>query len=122
MRPGTGEAEVLRGEIWELAFPKTKENSTAHPIFVLILSSDALGVLPLRIVVPLVPWLDRYASVPWMVRVPPVLHSGLDAPAAADALRMQSVSTALLTRRVGELPRAIVDRVGEAVKRVIEAG
>lgn len=113
---------MLRGEIWELAFPKTKENSTAHPIFVLILSSDALGVLPLRIVVPLVPWLDRYASVPWMVRVPPVLHSGLDAPAAADALRMQSVSTALLTRRVGELPRAIVDRVGEAVKRVIEAG
>lgn len=113
---------MIRGEIWELELPGSRENTPAKMQNVILLSSDSLGVLPLRIAVPIIPWLDRYSSVPWMVRVPPVLHSGLDAPAAADAMRVFSAPSAWYHRRLGELPRSIVDQIASAVSLVIEAG
>lgn len=57
-----------------------------------------------------------------MVRVPPVLHSGLDSPVAADAMRIFSAPAAWYKRRLGELPRSIVDKIAAAVNLVIEAG
>jgi mRNA interferase MazF len=86
---------------------------------VIILSSDALAVLPLRVVVPLVAWRDAFSAAPWMVRVPPVLNSGLDAVMAADALQVRSVSTARLKTRLGSLPERVTAQVAAAVSEVI---
>ena len=113
---------MFRGEIWELSLAKSKRSHAAQIRRVVLLSSDSLGVLPLRVVVPLIPWQETFATVPWMVRIPPTLHSGLDSVLAADALQVRSVSTARLVRRVGELPDAIVDAIANAVNTVIDAG
>ncbi len=87
---------------------------------VVILSSDALGSLPLKVVVPLTPWKDDYSAAPWMVRVPPVLHSGLDSPMAADALQVRSVSTSRLVKRLGELPEPFLVSMAEAVSLIMD--
>lgn len=89
---------------------------------VLIISSDALGALPLKIVVPLTNWKEDYTGVPWMVRLPPVLHSGLESPMAADAIQVRSVSTARLVKRLGELPEKFTDQIAGAVALVMEGG
>jgi mRNA-degrading endonuclease toxin of MazEF toxin-antitoxin module len=54
-----------------------------------------------------------------MVRVPPVLNSGLDAVMAADALQVRSVSTARLKTRLGSLPERVTAQVAAAVSEVI---
>ena len=87
---------------------------------VIILSSDALGALPLKIVVPLTNWKDEYADVPWMVRLPPVLNSGLENPMAADAMQVRSVSTARLIRRLGEMPENFANEIARAIGLVME--
>lgn len=113
---------MVRGEIWELTLAASPRSRTVLLRRVVLLSSDSLERLPLRIVVPLIPWRDAYAGVPWMVRVPPTLNSGLDADHAADALQVRSVPAARLVRRVGELPRSLVDTIARAVGTVLEGG
>lgn len=107
-----------RGEVWRMALDNSAEGDGESRL-VIILSSDALAVLPLRVVVPLVAWRDAFSAAPWMVRVPPVLNSGLDAVMAADALQVRSVSTARLKTRLGSLPERVTAQVAAAVSEVI---
>lgn len=108
-----------RGEIWHLTIGSTRGKAGAEQREVLILSNDALAVLPLRVVVPLVAWRDSYTAIPWMVRVPPVLTSGLTEVMAADALQVRSVNTGRLGARLGSLPDRITDLVAAAVNEVL---
>ena len=107
-----------RGEVWRLSLNPGAEEDPSNQRLVLILSSDALAVLPLRIVVPLVEWRDAFDSTPWMVRVPPVLNSGLTSVMAADALQVRSVSTARLSACLGSLPERILAQVTAAVGEI----
>lgn len=36
-----------------------------------IVNDDAVGVLPLKVIVPLTEWRSRYAVTPWLVRAEP---------------------------------------------------
>ncbi len=106
---------MLRGELWRLSLSPNRGGSR----LVVLISNDALGVLPLRVVVPLTKWEDSYRDAPWMIYVPPVLRSGLDAAHAADALQVRSVSSGRLVERVGELPERLVNEIAGAVELVI---
>jgi len=109
-----------RGEVWWLATDSFAGKDGANQRVVIILSSDALAVLPLRVVVPLLAWRETFATAPWMVRVPPVLNSGLEGVMAADALQVRSVSIARLTGKLGSLPDRITDQVSAAVGEIIQ--
>lgn len=108
-----------RGEIWSLAAGAGNGDGTAVTRPVLLLSCDALSVLPLRVIVPLVPWKEQFASAPWMVRIPPVLNSGLRQVMAADALQVRSLSASRLNQKLGSLPDRLVNEVAEAVTLIL---
>lgn len=108
---------MFRGEVWEMVGPAG--GGERIPRKVIILSSDALGTIPLRVVVPLSRWHPKYARAPWIVRVPPVLNSGLEDAHAADALQMRSVSISRLATKLGELPDAITSEISRAAALVI---
>lgn len=109
-----------RGEIWELIPGFSGKNKDGETRPVLLLSNDALAILPLRVIVPLVPWKDQYAAAPWMVRIPPVLNSGLSEVMAADALQVRSVSASRLKSKLGSLPDRLVSETAEAVVLILK--
>jgi mRNA interferase MazF len=111
---------MFRGEIWHMTLQKSGEKPAGSTRPVVIVSSDALGSIPLRVVVPLTSWKSAYTAAPWMVRVPPVLNSGLEQPHAADALQVRSVSISRLAGRLGELPEPIVAEIIHAISVVLE--
>ena len=111
---------MFRGEVWRMSLTKKASEDEGHSRLVVIVSSDALGALPLKVVVPLTSWKEEYASAPWMVRVPPVLHSGLEEAMSADALQVRSVSSARLVKRMGELPDSFVKQIASAVTLILE--
>jgi mRNA interferase MazF len=43
----------------------------------LIVNDDALGRLPLKVIVPITDWKDHYSIVPWMVKIEPDIENGL---------------------------------------------
>jgi mRNA interferase MazF len=113
---------MLRGEIWRLSLASGQPQKKEDARLVVLLTNDALGILPLRVVVPLTPWKEAYRGAPWMAYIPPVLRSGLEQAHAADALQVRSISSARLMERVGELPDNLVDGIARAVETVIRGG
>ena len=62
---------MKQGEIWLISLDPTigaEIKKTRPAIFV---NDNALGKLPLKIIVPLTDWKDRYEISPWMVKINP---------------------------------------------------
>ncbi len=78
---------MRRGEIWLINLDPTigAEIKKSRPA--VIVNDDAIGILPLRIIVPLTDWKDRYSIAPWMIRINPDSRNGLGKASAADAFR-----------------------------------
>ena len=81
---------MLRGEVWLINLDPMvgAEISKTRPA--VIVSEDAIGILPLRVVVPLTEWWERYAVAPWLVRVEPDQDNNPDKPSVADALQVDT--------------------------------
>lgn len=104
-----------RGEIWLVRFDPQRGAEIGKTRPAVVLSLDSIGILPLRVVVPLTEWNPRYASVPWMLNVKPNGTNGLSKESAADAFQVKSLSLDRFERRLGRLP---VTELGELAQLV----
>jgi mRNA interferase MazF len=112
---------MRRGEIWLINLDPTVGAEIRKVRPAIVVSSDHVGILPLRIIVPLTSWKDRYALAPWMVRVDLSAQNGLDQPSAADAFQVRSVSETRFVRCLGTLAEQTLRDVVQAVAFVLEA-
>jgi mRNA interferase MazF len=58
-----------RGEVWLINLDPTVGAEIRKTRPAVIVNDDAVGLLPLRVIVPITEWKDRYAVAPWMVKV-----------------------------------------------------
>jgi mRNA interferase MazF len=78
-----------------------------------------LSILPLRVIVPLTDWKERYSVAPWMVAIAPEGQNGLAKPSAADAFQIHPVSQERFVQRIGELNLQQLEQIFQAVQIVI---
>jgi len=109
-----------RGEVWQVAFDPTLGEEVQKTRPAVIISRDSLGILALRVVVPLTGWRPEFAGRPWMVRLQPTPENGLTKASAADALQVKSVSALRLRHRLGVVADDALDQIIRAVGAVIE--
>lgn len=110
---------MKRGEIWSINLDPTIGAEIRKTRPALILNVDAIGALPLRVVVPITGWKDSFAQAPWLVRLEPDSINKLDKVSAADAFQVRSVSQTRFIERRGSLPPSDVARVEDAVRIVL---
>ena len=81
-----------RGEIWLINLEPTlgAEINKTRPV--IIVNSNSIGKLPLRVVVPLTDWKTHYQLAHWMVKIEPNSKNGLSKVSAADSFQIRSVS------------------------------
>jgi mRNA interferase MazF len=84
-----------------------------------IVSDDAVGILPLKVPVPITEWKDRYAVAPWLVRLEPDAENGLDKPSAADAFQVRSVAHERFVERLGRLSDTAMQEITRALAIVL---
>jgi len=111
---------ILQGEIWLVNLDPTVGDEIRKTRPAIVVNRDALGVLALRVVVPLTGWHDRFQSWDWLVRIDADASNNLDKTSAADTFQVRSVSTRRFVRRVGRLSDADLKRVGDGLKVVFE--
>jgi mRNA interferase MazF len=94
---------MQRGEIWlvELDPGRGSEQKKTRPA--IIVSIDGIGRLPIRIVVPLTDWNDRYYTYQWMVQVINDKQNNLTKISAADCLQIRSIDTQRFIKKIGEV-------------------
>ena len=96
---------MRKGDVWLINLDPTIGAEIKKTRPAVIVSEDAIGVLPLKVVVPVTDWKDRYAAAPWMVRLEPDTQNKLVKTSAADCFQVRSVSQERFIRLVGSLPR-----------------
>lgn len=112
---------MRKGEIWLINLDPTIGAEIRKTRPAVIVSEDAIGILPLRVIVPLTDWKERYAVAPWMVAIAPDVQNGLAKPSAADAFWIRSVAQKRFIQRIGTLNSAQVEQILKAVQIVIGA-
>ena len=110
---------MRRGEIWSINLDPIIGAEIRKTRPALVLNVDAIGALPLRVVVPITGWKGSFAQAPWLVRLEPDSSNNLDKVSAADAFRVRSVSETRFLDRRGSLAPADMARVEEAVRTVL---
>lgn len=110
------------GEIWLVAFDPTVGPEIRKTRPAVVISDPALDGLPLRVVVPLTGWQDRFTGQITKMRVEATPVTGLAKDSAADLFQVKSVSTRRFVRKLGFLSERELDEVRAGVATVINCG
>jgi mRNA interferase MazF len=85
-----------------------------------IVNSNRIGKLPLKIVAPLTDCKKHYKNVPWMVIVRPTKENGLLKTSVIDLFQVRSVSQKRLVKKLGIIDSNTMDACKEALNIVFE--
>ena len=109
-----------RGEIWLVNLDPTigAEIKKTRPC--IVINSDAVGRLPVKLVAPITDWKDHYAPNVWHVRIDPDSTNGLIKPSAIDALQLRGLDTQRFIRKLGSGSPDILEMTTLAIAAVIE--
>jgi mRNA interferase MazF len=86
----------------------------------LVVNSDAIGRLPIKLVAPITGWKPAFAGNLWHVRVIPDRLNGLEKESVVDVLQLRGVAMERFIRYVGRAVPAMMEEVAAAIAAVVE--
>lgn len=108
-----------RGEVWLINLDPTIGSEIKKTRPAVIVNDDAIGILPLKVIMPITDWKDRHSVAPWMVRLEADTESGLNKTSAADTFQVRSVAQERFVRQVGQLSEIAMREIGKALSVVL---
>ncbi len=110
---------MKQNEIWLINLDPTigAEIKKIRPA--VIVNDNALGKLPLKIIVPVTDWKDHYSIAPWMIRIDPSAINGLNKISSVDCFQIRSVSQQRFVRKIGILDPGIDERIKSSLPKVL---
>ena len=112
---------MRQGEIWEINLSPTVGAEIKKKRPAVIINDDAIGILPLKVIVPITEWKERFQGAIWLVRIEPDSENKLVKPSAVDTFQIRSVSTKRFLRKTGSVSSNVLDTIKTAIKAVIDA-
>ena len=113
-------ASPNRGEIWLVRFDPSIGDEINKSRPAVVVSSQALTKLRLRIVVPITAWQQRFSKIPWHYPLKSGANTGLDKDSAADALQVKSVSLDRFIKKIGCVTATDLEEISAAIQMLIE--
>ena len=113
-------AKPKRGEIWLVNLDPTIGAEIRKTRPAVIISSDSVGILPVRLIAPITGWDVRYSGNVWHVSITPDGTNNLSKHSAVDVLQVRGVDTARFVHRIGKLPHKAIKEITEALAAVVE--
>lgn len=107
---------MTRGEIWRVDLDPTVGAEIRKTRPAVVLNDDAVGALPLRIMVPVTRWKPEYVDVPWMVEI--AYESGLPKRSAVDLFQVRSMSKRRFVEKVGKVDELTMENIERHLCRV----
>lgn len=111
---------IRRGEIWIVDFEPSRGDEIQKLRPALVISSDGVGILKLKLVVPITEWKASFANSFWHVKIEPTNYNGQTKIGALDALQVRSVSYDRFQSKRGEASATVIEQVAAAVAGIVE--
>ena len=110
---------MKQGEIWIINLDPTVGAEIKKTRPAVIVNDDALGKLPLKIIVPITDWKERYNIAPWMIKIEPNTKNGLSKVSSADCFQVRSISQDRFIKRLGSISKIVMDDIKTGLSKVL---
>ena len=110
---------MRRGEVCLVRFDPTIGDEIGKIRPAAIVSDDDIGILKLKVIVPITGWNNLFSELGWMVRLEPSAENGLSKLSAADAFQVRSLSQLRLIRQLGNLSDEAIQEITAALAIVL---
>lgn len=111
---------MKQGEIWLIDLDPTKGAEIQKKRPAIIVNDDRMGKLPLKVIVPITDWKDRYDIAPWMVKIEPNATNGLSKTSSTDCFQIRSLSQERLIKKLGYMDTDTLNDIKEAFIKVLD--
>jgi mRNA interferase MazF len=109
-----------RGDIWLIDLDPTKGDELKKQRPGVIVSSDSLGALAVKLIVPVTAWNPGFQGKVWHIQLTPSQINGLTKISSADTLQTRSVSLQRFIKKLGEVEDALLEKIVAALAVVVE--
>ena len=109
-----------RGEIWQINLDPTVGVEMEKTRPVVVISSDAAGRLPIKLIALITGWNTRYSGNFWHVKITPNVTNGLNKVSAVDILQTRGVDTCRFIKKLGRVDATTLDDVAAAMAMLVE--
>lgn len=109
-----------RSEIWYVNLDPTIGAEIKKQRPVVVVSSNAMGRLPIKLVAPITNWKSKFAQNLWHVKINPAKTNGLSKPSAIDVLQLRGIDMQRFLKVVGRVSSIKMDEITAAIAAVIE--
>ena len=109
-----------RGEIWQVDFDPVRGAEITKMRPAVVISADAIGKLPIKLVAPVTGWQLGFEHNIWHVNLTPDSLNKLTKPSAVDVLQLRGVDIQRFVNYVGRLTSSTMEETTAAIAAVIE--
>jgi mRNA interferase MazF len=110
-----------RGEIWLVNFDPTVGAEIKKTRPAVVISSDAVGKLPIKLIAPITDWKPYFAENLWHVKIEPDTANNLTKASAIDALQLRGMDLQRFIRKLGIVSDVTISAIALAIVAFIEA-
>lgn len=94
---------MKRGEVWRINLDPTVGSEIKKSRPCVIVNRNSIGILPLKIVVPITGWQKKFEKAKWLISIEASSHNGLHKKSIADTFQVRSVSHIRFIEKIGTL-------------------
>lgn len=116
----TNPIKPCRGEVWDVNLDPTVSSEIQKVCPVVVISSDSIGCLPIRLILPITGWKDLFSGNIWHVPIKPNDTNGLTKVSVVDPLQIRRVDVKCFISRRGRLNATLMEEINAAIATVIE--
>lgn len=109
-----------RGEVWLINLSPTIGAEIQKTRPAVIVNDDELGILPLRVIIPLTDWKERYTKAVWHVKIEADKTNNLTKTSSADCFQVRSVAKERFVRKIGEISDEKLLEIETALAKVLK--
>ncbi|MEO6834060.1 MAG: type II toxin-antitoxin system PemK/MazF family toxin [Chitinophagaceae bacterium] len=113
---------MKQGEIWLISLDPTIGAEIKKTRPAIIVNDNTLGRLPLKIIVPVTDWKDRYSIAPWMVKIVPSSQNQLSKDSSVDCFQIRSVAEERHVKKTGEVGFDEMENIRIAIALILNIG
>jgi mRNA interferase MazF len=109
-----------RGEVWRVELDPTRGSEIQKTRPVVVVSSNAMNGLPIRMVVPITSFQERHLKRLWSVPIEATRGTGLDGKSTLMPEQIRCVSLERFVRLKGSVPPFAMEELEAALKIVLD--
>jgi mRNA interferase MazF len=109
-----------RGEIWLVNFDPTVGAEIKKVRPAVVISSDSVGKLPIKLIAPITDWKTYFSSNFWHVKIEPNSINRLNKDSAIDTLQLRGVDLQRFIRKLGSVSEITMLEIVASIATVIE--